>query len=46
MNFRQEAVELMKEIIAVWDQYRDFEAAVTIIEDYITDMDTKYASND
>ena len=42
MNFREEAVVLTKQIIEEWKHNEDFDRAVTIIEDYITDMDTKY----
>ena len=42
MNFREEAVVLTKQIIEEWMDNKDFERAVVIIEDYITDMDTKY----
>lgn len=41
MNFREEAVELVKQVLAAYAN-EDFDAAVTIIEDYITDMDTMY----
>lgn len=41
-NFREEAVELAKQFIACWEQDRDFEKVVLILEDYITDRDTLY----
>ncbi len=42
VNFNEEAVELAKQIIFEWKDNEDFQAVVTILEDYITDMDTKY----
>lgn len=42
MNFREEAVVLTKQIIEEWTDNKDFDKAVVILEDYITDMDTKY----
>ena len=42
MNFREEAIALAKQILEDWDYNRDFNEIVTILEDYITDMDTKY----
>lgn len=42
VNFREEAVTLTKQIIEEWTDNNDFERAVVILEDYITDMDTKY----
>lgn len=41
-RFKEEAAELAKQFIACWDQDRDFEKVVEILEDYITDMDTLY----
>lgn len=41
-RFREEAVELTKQIVESWNQDRDFEKVVVILEDYITDMDTLY----
>ena len=42
MNFREEAVILVKEILDELEQNKDFERAVIVLEDYLTDMDTKY----
>lgn len=42
VNFNAEATELAKQIINEWKDNKDFQAVVTIIQDYITDMDTKY----
>lgn len=42
INFKQEATELAKQIVESWNEYKDFAYVVTIIEDYITDMDSKY----
>lgn len=42
VNFREEAVVLTKQIIEEWEANEDFDRAVVILEDYITDMDTKY----
>lgn len=42
VNFKQEATELAKQIVESWNEYKDFAYVVTIIEDYITDMDSKY----
>jgi hypothetical protein len=42
VNFNQEAIELAKQIVFEWKDNEDFQAVVTILEDYITDLDTKY----
>jgi hypothetical protein len=42
VDFRKEAVTLAKSIVEDWDENEKFETIVTIIQDYITDMDTKY----
>ena len=42
VNFREEAVTLAKNIVEEWDETKEFETIVTIIQDYITDMDTNY----
>jgi hypothetical protein len=42
VNFREEAVTLAKNIVEEWDENKEFETIVTIIQDYITDMDTNY----
>ena len=42
VDFREEAVILTKQIIEEWTDNEDFDRAVVILEDYITDMDTKY----
>ena len=42
MNFREEAVVLVKEILDEWLQNHDFNSAVTILEDYLTDQNTFY----
>lgn len=42
MSFREEAIILVKSIIEEWQYNHDFNSAVTILEDYLTDMDTKY----
>jgi len=42
VNFKEEATILAKQIIEEWTDNKDFNAAVVILEDYITDMDTKY----
>lgn len=42
VNFKEEATVLAKQVIEEWTDNKDFDAAVTILEDYITDMDTKY----
>lgn len=42
MNFREEAVILVKEILEEWMHNHDFNRAVTILEDYLVDQDTKY----
>jgi hypothetical protein len=42
VDFREEAVSLAKQIVEEWDENEKFETIVTIIQDYITDMDTNY----
>lgn len=42
VNFREEAVTLAKNIVEEWDENEDFETIVTIIQDYIIDMNTDY----
>lgn len=42
VNFREEATILVKQIIEEWTDNKDFERAVVILEDYLTDMDTDY----
>lgn len=42
MSFREEAVTLVKSILEEWEYNHDFNTAVTILEDYLTDQDTKY----
>lgn len=42
VNFREEAITLIIQILEEWQHNNDFERAVVILEDYITDMDTKY----
>lgn len=44
MNFREEAIILVKEILADWNDNQDFERVVTILEDYLTDQDTFFAA--
>jgi hypothetical protein len=42
VNFRDEAVALAKQIVLEWDDNKQFESIVTILQDYITDMNTSY----
>lgn len=42
VDFNLEATELAKQIINEWKDNENFHAVVTILEDYITDMDTTY----
>lgn len=42
LSFKEEAIELAKQITAEWEDNKDFNVVVTILEDYITDMDSKY----
>lgn len=42
MSFREEATVLLKQVLEEWNHNQDFETALVILEDYITDMDTKY----
>ena len=42
VNFREEAVILVKEILEEWQDNQDFDVVVTILEDYLTDMNTDY----
>ena len=42
VNFREEAVILAKNIVEEWDENKEFETIVTIIQDYITDQDTEF----
>lgn len=42
LNFEQEARVIAKDIIEEWEQNKEFNNVVTIIQDYITDMDTSY----
>ena len=42
VNFREEAITLAKQIVEEWDENEEFETIVTIIQDYITDMNTDY----
>lgn len=42
VDFREEAVTLAKNIVEEWDENKEFETIVTIIQDYITDQDTSY----
>lgn len=42
VNFREEAIVLVKSIIEEWTDNKDFDRAVVIMEDYLTDMNTDY----
>ena len=42
VNFRKEATILVKEILEEWQDNQDFDVVVTILEDYLTDMNTDY----
>lgn len=42
VDFRKEAVTLAKSIVEEWDENKEFETIVTIIQDYITDQDTAF----
>jgi hypothetical protein len=42
INFNEEAIALAKDIINCWDQERDFQQIVSILQDYITDLDSNY----
>jgi hypothetical protein len=44
-NFREEAIELAKQVIFCWNDHKDFEAVVSILEDYIVDQDSKHLEN-
>lgn len=40
--FREEAIELAKLIILYWESDRNFLEIVNLLENYITDIDSKY----